>query len=341
LVKLKLERLCMLKIIDDKNSIKKAYKEFVKKFKPFIDEKIRVKVGHLGASYFLDVFWISKFNIWVYFKKGRRGYWIPFGIGKPKEGSNVSIICEINFPLKGIDRKRGGVFVEDISSGDIFLAHRGKIGGGRKGIGKSLFENHYRGEWVSVNDGGIENKVALIGAINSMNFVKQVSEFVFEVKRIKDLVSSHDFKPLPKDFRKEFFGEKEYKIEKNNIHAKCDHGLIVNELADSLKKQSFNVGNDRYRDLYIIRDKRVVAVFEIKTDTSPTSIYCAVGQLLLHNFTSPRPMLILVVPHKIKKNLKEILSKLKIETLAYKLENDKLVFQKNFKQLIKRLKNKL
>lgn len=95
----------------------------------------------------------------------------------------IPITCEINFPVNGINRRIGGAFLTD-STGDIFVAHRGKIGGGKKGIGKSLFEDQYRGRWEIVEDNGFETEVALISALKLPRFVNQVRQLVFEVNRI-------------------------------------------------------------------------------------------------------------------------------------------------------------
>jgi hypothetical protein len=50
----------MLKILDNESDIKKAQRRFLKSFEQFIDEKILVKVGHLGASYEKEISLVSK-----------------------------------------------------------------------------------------------------------------------------------------------------------------------------------------------------------------------------------------------------------------------------------------
>jgi hypothetical protein len=323
----------MLKILDNESDIKKAQRQFLKKFEHFIDEKILVKVGHLGASYEKEVSWASKQRIWLLSEtisgRGSR-YWNAFGTEKPIKSSNVSIICEINFPLSGIDRRIGGAFAKN-SSGEIFVVHRGKIGGGRKGIGKSLFEDNYRGGWTSVEDGEIENTVALIGALKSPRFVSQVSRFVFEVARLKSLISSrpHQIETSPDDpeFRKEFAGKKKYKTRKD-IKAECDHGLVVNDLAHVLESFGFKVGNDKNRDLYVVDSHgKIKAIFEIKNDISTTSLYSAVGQLLLNSVSLIKsPRLILTIPKKVSTTLEGKLNKLGIELLIFGWRGDKAVF---------------
>src|SRR5450759_1481897 len=160
----------MLKVIEDQLVIKKYAKRFAKKFKPFIDEEIKVKLGHQGASFPAKVLWSKKLGIWKFSRiiKDTR-YWNAFGVGKPQESNLLSITAEINFPWAGIDRKTGGAFAED-AWGNIFVIHRGKIGGGKKGVGKSLFEHSYRGVWSFMEDGKAVTQVAIIGALNYHRF---------------------------------------------------------------------------------------------------------------------------------------------------------------------------
>ena len=59
------------------------------------------------------------------------------------ENQNNNIVVEINIPVIP-DGRVGGVFVRQTSTGKIYLMHHGKIGGGRKGIGKTAFLNGFR-----------------------------------------------------------------------------------------------------------------------------------------------------------------------------------------------------
>lgn len=321
----------MLKVLDDQSSISEAQQRFVKGFERFIAEKIPVKLGHLGDSFEKEVSWCEDLNIWIYSEivPGSR-YWNAFGTGKPGEGENVSITCEINFPLKGINRRIAGAFVVD-GLGGVYVVHRGKIGGGRKGIGKRLFEENYRGPWRDVKDGEVENVVALVGALNPPQFARQVSDFVYEVNRIKSLVSSGLAQVgIPSDspeFQEEFTGKKRYSVEKQ-IEAQCDHGPVVNRLARALRSLGLKEGNDRNRDLYILDPAgRIKALFEVKTDMSTTSLYCAVGQLMLHSVDlSERPRLILTIPEKVSTALEDKLNRLGIEVLTYGWSDDEVVF---------------
>ncbi len=321
----------MLAIIENEFEISEAQQRFAAAFQHVADERIPVKIGYLGNSFNATIMWCTKLNLWFYpdVVSGSR-YWNAFGVVKPKRGENTPITCEINFPLKNVDRRVAGAFVTD-GQGNIFVVHRGKIGGGREGIGKSLFQANYGSKRVAVKDGEVESTVALVGALNSPHFVKQVSWFVYEVARIKELASSGS---LPTEdatdiheFQEEFSGKKKYGIEKQ-VEAQCDHGLVVNRLATILGKSKHRVGNDQNRDLYIADAAgRITTLFEVKTDMATTSLYTAVGQLMLHGVAlDKRLKLVLVVPRKVDETLEDRLNKLDIELLTYQWQGDEIVF---------------
>lgn len=321
----------MLRVLDNESSISKAQQRFVEQFNQFVDKRIPVKLGYPGGSFEDEVSWCAELDIWICSRTiaGSR-YWNAFGIGRPAERKNVSITCEINFPLRGIDRRVAGAFVAS-SHGEVYVVHRGRIGGGRKGIGKSLFEENHIGAWIDVEDGKVENTVALIGGLHSPRFARQVSHFVSEVGRIKGLVSSgSSLTGISSDvheFREEFTGKKRYKAEKQ-IEAQCDHGLIVNKLVSVLRNLGLQVGNDRNRDLYIVDSTdRITTIFEIKTDISTTSLYSAVGQLMLYSIgLAGHPRLVLTIPERVGKTLENKLNELGIALLIYGWSNDEVVF---------------
>ncbi|MDD5451345.1 MAG: hypothetical protein PHT49_05565 [Desulfovibrionales bacterium] len=323
----------MLKVLNKKHDIDNAQKIFLTHFFNIVDKKINVKIGYPGGNFKSKVSWLAKLGIWVCsFKRSGRHINL-FGVGEPEEGDMIPITCEINFPVNGINRRIGGAFLTD-STGDIFVAHRGKIGGGKKGIGKSLFEDQYRGRWEIVEDNGFDTEVALISALKSPRFVNQVRQFVFEVNRIKSLSSIPSSQPIsPADsdeFKEEFSGKKRQYKTSRIIEAECDHGLIVNNLSSVLEELGLTVRNDKNRDIYIIdSNRKITAIFEVKTDTSTTSMYSAVGQLLLNSISlTVRPRLILVIPEQVDKTLESKLKQLGIESLIFKWVTDRSIFPK-------------
>jgi hypothetical protein len=86
--------------------------------------------------------------------------------------------------MEGLDRRVQGALARD-NNNHIWLLHRGKIGGGKPGIGRKLFFENYHGEVTEVAG----NRFTIIGDISSLDFVESVKDFVQEVNRIKNLVT--------------------------------------------------------------------------------------------------------------------------------------------------------
>ncbi len=179
-----------MKVLENKSDIEAAQKQLESILQSLTPEDIPVQIGYKGGNVRGKASYSKGHNIWFHFggaiegDDGRERYWNVFGLNKPKENSNVSIVVEINSPVEGIHRSDGGAFAKD-DKGKIFLLHRGKIGGGRARIGKKLFSEKYDGEWVEVEDGDKKSKLAVIGNMNSSEFVGELTEFIKSVDDIK------------------------------------------------------------------------------------------------------------------------------------------------------------
>jgi hypothetical protein len=321
----------MLKVVADESAIRRYQRQFVRNLKTAAAEAIPVKLGHPGASEKAKVAWSERLGIWFFSRKipGSR-YWNGFGIGRPEGGGNVAITCEINFPFYGIDRRTGGAFAQD-RAGRVFVVHRGKLGGGRKGIGKSLFENHYRGVWEIMDDDGEETTVAVIGVLQSPRFARQIAQFVHKIARIKEAAAAPSSQAeLSFDelcVREDLIGERYFKP-KSETGAECDHGLIVRDLAEVLKTRGLRTGNDGQRDLVIMdREDRIRAVFQVLTEMTLPVIHAGATQLLLSGLSLPAaPLLILALPGTPENALREKLKRLAIDLLIYGWQQDRALF---------------
>ena len=321
----------MLKVITDEAAIKRCQRQFVRSFKPVTAATIPVKLGHPGASEKAKVAWSESLGIWSFSRKiaGSR-YWNGFGIGRPEEGAAIAITCEINFPLCGVDRRTGGAFAQD-RAGRLYVVHRGKLGGGRKGIGKSLFENHYRGVWEVMDDGGEETPVAVIGILQSPRFARQIAEFVRKIARIKETAAARSsqaeltFGELR--LREELIGAR-YREQERETGAECDRGLIVRDLAETLKQAGLRSGNDGNQDLLVMdRAGRIRAVFQVRTETTLSDLHAGAMQLLLNGLSLPdNPLLILILPRPPEVALRDKLKRLNIDILIYEWREERALF---------------
>jgi len=321
----------MLKVVENEPAIRRHRRQFIRSLKSLTDEVIPVELGHPGASIRAKVAWSESLGIWFFSRKiaGHR-YWNAFGVGRPEGCSHISITCEINFPLCGIDRRTGGAFAED-DAGRIFVVHRGKLGGGRKGVGKGLFENRYRGVWEIMDDGGEETPVAIIGVLHSPRFVRQIAQFVRKIALIKETAAARstqsEFTFDELSVREDLIGDL-CPDQERETGSDCDRGLIVRDLAEALRGQRLRTGNDGYSDLLVMnREGRIRAVFQVRTEMSLAGIHAEAAQLLLNGLNLPGdPLLLLALPRAPEEALREKLKRLNIDLLIYGWEGDRAVF---------------
>ena len=160
------------------------------------------------------------------------GFGTPSGL-ESRQGNLLSRLRGGGLAVRGID----GEWAAWQRNGDsgIIVIHRGMLGGGKKGVGKSFFADHYRGVWTMMGDGPLETPVALIGLLNSSLFVRQVTQFIRKIDMIKNSFSSRSSQ-LEMTFEELSFREDQ--IGKSHIHPiidpgfACDHGLIIKGLHD-------------------------------------------------------------------------------------------------------------
>lgn len=216
-------------------------------------------------------------------------------------------------------------------AGKIYLGHSGKIGGGRKDIGKSNFLSFYRGKLVTVQwPDGYESDLIVIGQVDGKQLASQIVHFVHEVEQFKQTTvrakGRLPLSKLPVSFKPEFSGNRKGYAPKGSVVAECYHGLLIEALAEELEERNLKYGNDRLRDLFVVSAKgKVQILFEAKTDLGTSSVYSAVGQLMLHGAAEKlAPKRILVIPGSPKPKTSAALRRLGILTLTYKQKKDDL-----------------
>jgi len=141
-------------------------------------------LGFQGGGKESTVHYFGSLNFWIAIADSSNRYWNAFGLGNPfKDGS--TIIVEINPPKEGIDRRISGTFIED-NERNIYMAHRGRVGGGRKGIGKKAFMAWYQGTTSVVKDGDKYRDMIVIGALDDKELVNKLAAFTKIVSVFKD-----------------------------------------------------------------------------------------------------------------------------------------------------------
>lgn len=314
----------MLELIHTKKETQAAFRAMQKALKTGAEVHER-NLGYQGGTEDHDFWWHPECTppFWAVVTDPENGnrYWNAFGNRLQESGSH-NIIVEINPPKDGPNQRMAGAFVRD-EEGRIYLAHSGKVGGGKQGIGMSAFLDFWRGadmvDVICPEDR--TRKMILVACLDSPRFLQQVAHFVHEVAQFKQggprtllpAQQEHGFTP-------EFQGTRKGYQAKGVVEASCDHGVVVSALAQALEKTSgLEAKNDGQRDLFLVSDSgRISTLFEVKTDLSTTSIYTGLGQLMLHGArTDAAPRRILVVPGEPDTPTQQALARLGVSVLTY------------------------
>jgi hypothetical protein len=320
----------VVKILSDESTIRRCQRLFIRALRPCVTDRVAVRIGHPGESVPAKVSWAQNPGIWFYSKAvaGDR-YWNAFGIGKPSAGGAVSSTIEVNIPTLGLDRKIGGAFARD-DAGKVFLVHRGKIGG-RRGVGKSLFEAQYRGVWAEVEDGDTLSAVVIIGELQSPLFVRQLAQFVRKIEAVKSLGAPDDQQTsisFQSDrFREEFVGGR-HVPEGREYSSECNRDLAVLDLAHQLRALGMRVKNNPEGNLFASDSTgRETAIFEVIARTGSPFLEQGVARLLIGSLDlQQEPRRFLVMPDKREEGWEALLLKLGIHVISYAWEKGSAVF---------------
>jgi hypothetical protein len=148
-------------------------------------------IGWQGGGSRCATHWFSKLGFWAVLEESppnanKRRFWNCFGINDPAQQHMLTITVEINPPHEGENRRVGGLFVRD-EDGSIYIAHTGRVGGGRIGIGQNAFREFAPGHWWREIDTQSGTRIAaLLGPIDSRDFANQVADFVHKVADFKE-----------------------------------------------------------------------------------------------------------------------------------------------------------
>lgn len=319
----------MIKVVEDQRTIEKLHKQFLQKLAHTFTERIECFVGFPGGNFPDTISYSEESNLWISSNNQPTKFWNGFGVGQPSPGSNNSLVGEINFAFSSINRRIAGAFaIED--GRKILVLHRGKIGGGKPGVGKSFFTNNYSGDKVIAVDGDRETEFCLVAEFDSPLFSSQVADFIKQIQRVKLLINSADEKE-PFDFSTFLYTEESHgqtlteNIEPTTITRV--HGIVVSRLAELLAEQGFEVARDKNRDLFIHCAGEVLMLFEVKAALSTQAMCTAMGQLLLYSIPFPkRASLVAVFPQKLSRKVARRFEELGIQVLYYEWEDNKPKF---------------
>ena len=182
----------MYTAIQQPRHISAAQNRFLRRIHQALPTKAKnIKAGYQSSTIeFPEVF--ANNNIWFAYRcltdaKTPR-HWNAFGFGQPALRRSNTITVEINIALDVLSRRVGGLFARDDATGNTVLLHRGRIGGGKKGVGKATFMEWYPDNPVTYSASAhpdlIEPAILLTDLVSD-DFLHHLEVFVHRVHQFK------------------------------------------------------------------------------------------------------------------------------------------------------------
>jgi hypothetical protein len=253
--------------------------------------------------------------------------------GLYRDDADLHISVEINTAYDGRNDQVAGFFARDNETGTVYLLHSGRVGGGKKGVGKSAF--------LAWSNQRLSNAVDSTGAVRAGVLVMPVegTAAVRSAKRYIDAIA--DFKQAVRggqvdtpEFQRrqqeleDFYAEARGR-RKGRRSAEIDylsrHGDVLDAL-HSWRRSSPLPDSARFVknvliDMGVAVGRDLIEVFEVKTSASRFDVYAAIGQLMVHGASDNcRRVVVLPYTEGIPRDLKDALDRLNIELLKFKLD---------------------
>lgn len=308
----------MLRIVENRRRVRFLEKSLRERLFDAADEgPLKLNLGFRGGQIPSKVVWFREENWWFAFEDLTNRYWNGFGLGDPFTDNRAqALVVELNPPKEGVNRQIQGAFAED-EQGRVFLVHRGKLGGGREGIGKGFLTWYPKDAYRLMSDGDLETPVLVAGCLDAVDLLPSLKKFVDLAHTYKDggRAPTSSGIGLGGEYRPEFSGRKTYRRTEAEVEAEWRHGTVVAALHAGLKELGITGRKDQARDLFLVEDGLSTVLFEVKTSTDTQSIYTAVGQLYWHSEAATRK--IAVLPRPLLSSAREQLTRLMIECIEY------------------------
>lgn len=291
----------MLRLVSDAKAKKETLARLKDRLKGELENKGNRNIGFPGGNFNRTIYSAADGNLWAAFGPASSEehrvarYWNGFGVFN-SSGTSQTIVVEINIPSETNSEQVAGFFAEDGISGDVFLMHSGKVGGGRPGIGKKAFLAWTKLKTTEVVDsrGSVRTGIA-IARLEDSDLADRIWQFVKTVDSFKKLAASGeldtpDFEHKIKEFdsyNKEFSGAKSVRKREEEFKYITYHGEVVQKLYAE-RIGSLATGEDVFNstlvDLYVKKNGTLSEVYEVKTGIGRQMLYCAIGQLLTHAY---------------------------------------------------------
>lgn len=322
----------MLKLVSDPKQIKRAWNTLESELKRGSVRR-RGAVGNPAGSYTYRLIVREDLGIWaitpfeITDDHGPKSIWFPLGVLPLPEKKNASMVVQINPSLRP-STATSAFLALDASTGDQWVCHSGRVGGGRHGISKSGYRSWTDRVSVKVERGGRPSIESFpIARVGDPNLAADIAEFVQEI---------HDFKEGRKPLRphrsvaaplpfEEFEGTQKVRP-RDGYDANRFHGVVCNRLIELIQAAGHKVANDKHRDAFIGDPRSPEVQFEIKPSASWQDLYTAVGQLMLHSVEAPAKRRVLVVPDRLDERKRASIEALGVRVLAYREDRTHIHF---------------
>ncbi|ELC3158849.1 HNH endonuclease [Vibrio harveyi] len=189
----------MLVAIEKSFEVQKVQDTFLKRIKEELNQTGHYTVGYPSGNQYLELHYNN--SLWFAHRlieeKGKiTRHWNIFGHAadlSPQKSN--SIIAQLNFPLEGRTKQVQGVLAKD-SNSQVLLLHRGKPGGGGKGLTRDAFLAWTSRELLEVRfDDGQIDEALLICKLDSPSLANDLLSFIDEFDSLKRFLKSGQENP--------------------------------------------------------------------------------------------------------------------------------------------------
>lgn len=232
----------MLTLVHERKAKTAAQTTLRQNLKNTLEREGKKKIGFPGGNTDEVIFSAGAGKLWASFTRttqdrSSQRYWNAFGVYNPDRSAQI-ITVEINIPIATNSANVAGFFAEDRQTGDIYLMHSGRIGGGRPGVGKAAFLVRSKAKLVEVE--GEDRKIRsgiVVGRIANADLADRIWRFVrsvddFKTNATNGSLSTPEFKRRVDEFERynrEFSGNKNG-THRGHFEYLSYHGDIVEEL---------------------------------------------------------------------------------------------------------------
>lgn len=306
-------------VVTESGLIARATQQFSQRMQVLATQQLSILAVFSGKTLALDVHWSEPLGIWMCFQPRPGGHWNAFGVQPPVPGKHNNLTCTINFPRRGINRRMAGVVGSSSRRSANLIAHRGRIGAGRSGVGRRLLGSGFTGHWQEFIDDDQVSRLALVGNLEAEQFPWQVADFVKQVERIKQQAGSRAagetfWQPSVSGsgtaISEAGWGETEEL-------ASCNRGLISSALLTALTNRGLVVSSHPAGGIYA-GSQQQQWLLEVLTDHHHQSVSRGLGQLMLWR-GDRQPGLVL--PVGLAPAVRQRLLQLGVRLLEYRLDS--------------------